>query len=279
MRRFNCAGCSAPIEVPPNYQQPFIKCGQCGSHEKIPLSNNTEPKFKILTDQQRARRELAPETKPAVSDFPSEEETTAPVKPAKSGPKVVAPVIARKKTAAGWKSSPVDYKKTRKPIGTQAILRDALGEEGLEMVFELVASYLSEADESRRRTKKSLVIQRIIKSGLPGEVAGRAVVFAENSPETQKILISNYRSNLYIGLGIFAAGLVISLMVHLLANPGRGFILFQVPFAVGFAYAANAAVNLLGLKYPVCKTELVHYVVMTFMALLILGYVIWGFYY
>jgi hypothetical protein len=68
-------------------------------------------------------------------------------------------------------------------------------------------------------------------------------------------------------------------MVHLLANPGRGFVLFQIPFAVGFAFAANAGVNMLALKFPALRSDKIHYGLMAFFTIIILGYIVWGFYF
>jgi hypothetical protein len=282
MHRFNCKACSAQIEVPKNYRQPFIKCPECGSHEKIPLASEQTLKFKILTDEQRARRELAPKDTQKHATLSQEinfKETDK--KPAFKShrPQIAPPVIAAKKKASGWPAKPMSYKTTPKPIDSRRILLDALGKQGLEMLFQLVASYLTEVDTNRYRTKRNRVVQRMMKFGLSGEMASRAVIFAEKSPETQKILFSAYKSNLYLGLGVFFTGVLISLMVHLLANPGRGFVLFQIPFAVGFAFAANAGVNMLALKFPALRSDKIHYGLMAFFTIIILGYIVWGFYF
>jgi hypothetical protein len=278
MLSFNCAQCGAEITVPDGYRQPFVKCRACGSHEKIPLPSGEGPKYRILDESQRARIELGGKENsdeiPVIVEAP---ESETPKKA--SGPTIAAPVIARKKTSAGWPSKQPDFRTEKKPIDAKRFLIDAIGKEGLDMVFQQVAGYLTETDEGRKRAKKARVIQNLMKARVTGEMASQAVEYAEKSPETREILWNNYKSSMLLGFGIFATGLVISLLVHFIAHPGWGFFIFQIPFAVGFAYAVNAAINMAGLKYEPLRSELVHYVFMTVATLLIAAYVIWGIYF
>lgn len=274
MQPFSCAQCGASIEVPPDYKQPFIKCEACGSHERIPYATGPEPKYKILTESQRVKVELG-ETEALPPDPEPEPEQREP----RTGPRITAPAIAAKKSSSGWPAKPIDYRTGRKPVDTRQILIDALGEEGLEMALQLVAGYLSETDESRKRAKKARVIQRLMKSRITAEIASQAVDYAEKCPETQEFLWDLYKSNLKLGLGIFVGGVLISMMIHFLAHPGRGFIIFQLPFAVGFAYAANAAINMAAMKIDALKSDRLHYLFMFIVTFSIVLYILWGIYF
>ncbi|MFZ5951310.1 MAG: hypothetical protein ACOYXC_11420 [Candidatus Rifleibacteriota bacterium] len=270
---FKCSQCKAKIEVEEDYQQPFIKCDACGSHERI-LSSE-EPKYKILDEKQRIRVEMGIRQEPEPEPDPEAE----PEKKAAGGPKIAAPAIASRKSATGWPGKPLDYRSVKKPVETRQILIHALGEDGLDMVLQQVAGYLTEGDEARKRAKKTRVIQTLMKSKIPGELAAQAVEFAEKCPETIEHLKASYKFNLFLGLGIFIGGMAISVLIHVLAHPGRGFILFQIPFAVGFAYAVNAAINLLSLQIEALRSEKIHLLFMTIACLIIASYVIWGIYF
>lgn len=281
MRSFNCAQCGAKITVDAAYLQPFIKCEECGSHEKIPMDSGPAPKYRVLDDKQRIRLEKGIKEEPqSATELDQHEEPDSTEKDQPSqGLKIAAPVIAAKKTAVGWPARPPDYRNVKKPLDNRKILIDALGKDGLEMVLEMVAGYLTESDESKKRSKKSRVIQTLMKSKITGELASQAVDYAEKCPETRDYLWANYKANLILGLGIFTAGVIISALIHFLAHPGRGFILFQLPFAVGFAYAVNAAINLAALKFPALRSDKIHYLAMTAVTALIVLYVIWGIYF
>ena len=279
MRQFNCVQCGSQIEVPQNYLQPFIKCAECGSHEKIPFANQQDLKYKILDDKERIRLEQRKSQASVPAEETPEEEPVQPEEKAASGPKIAAPAIATRKSAAGWPSLPQDYRSSRKPLDTKRFLIDALGEDGFNLVLEMVAGYLFESDESRKRAKKARVIQTLMKSKITGNLATQTVSYAEKCPETLDYLWANHLSNLKLGLGIFGAGLVISIFIHIIANPGRGFVLFQLPFAVGFAYAINAGINLAALKFEILRSDKVHYLFMTLATLLISLYVVWGLYF
>lgn len=275
MRSFKCRQCGAPISVADDYLQPFIKCEECGSHEKISETSGKAPKYKVLDDRERIRVEMGIQN-PPITEVETHEDAPAEVS---SGPKIAAPAISAKKSAAGWPARPVDYRNVKKPIDTRKILIDALGEEGLEMVFAMVAGYLLETDEGRKRVKKARVVQTLMKSKITGELASQAVAYAEKCPETTDFLWSSYKSNLLLGLGIFAAGIIISALIHILAHPGRGFILFQLPFAVGFAYAVNAGINMASIRFEALRSEKIHYLVMAMVTALIGAYVVWGIYF
>lgn len=275
MRSITCAGCGNQIKIPDTHHYPLIKCKKCGSQVRVPPQNKEEPKYKVLTPEQRhkiSQTEHIPATSSAVNENQQQQISDA----AKSANH---PPVQKGKSSAGWPEKPPTYKKNKKPIDTRKILIDALGHEGLEMVFQMVAGYLAEVDENKKRMKKNRVIQNLMRSRITADVAGRAVIYAEKAEETQEILWNNYKFGLFVGLGIFGAGLLISVFVHLLANPGRGFILFQVPFAVGLAYAANSAFNMLELKFVKLRSALVHYIFMTIVTLIIAAYVIWGFFF
>jgi DNA-directed RNA polymerase subunit RPC12/RpoP len=272
MRSVNCAGCGKQIKIPDTHHYPFIKCKNCGSQVRIPPQNLEEPKYKILTPEQRqkiSQTDHIPNESSSEGEKPPEQQEDKPEKSTHSP-------VYKSKSSAGWPEKPPTHKKKKNPIDTRKILLDALGHEGLEMVFQMVAGYLAEVDENKKRMKKNRVIQNIMRSKITADIAARAVVFAEKAEETQTILWNNYKFGVFVGFGIFAAGLLISIFVHLLANPGRGFFLFQVPFAVGLAYAANSAFNMLELKFNFLRSVLVHYIFMTFLTLLIAVYVIWG---
>lgn len=276
MHRFNCVQCGAEIVVTQDSLQPFIKCKGCGSHEKVPLPSGNAPKYKVLNDKERARSELRESiSEIEKSELPKVDEEDKPVVAARIAP----PVIAAKKSASGWTAKSPDFRKGKKPIEAKQILIDALGREGFDMVFEMVAGYLTEANREKKMAKKSKVIQKLMKFKVSGEMAAQAVEYAEKSPVTQEILWGNYKSSFFLGLGIFAVGLSISLLIHFLANPGPGFYLFQIPFAVGFAYAANSAINMAGLRFEKLQSDSVHYAFMTIVTLLIAFYVIWGIYF
>lgn len=277
MRSFNCAQCGALITVADDYLQPYVKCEDCGSHEKIPLSSAKAPKYRVLDDQQRIRVEMGIKKSPAPEpEQPHKEQSEEKPRPE---PKIAAPVIAAKKSSVGWPARPMDYRSTKKPLDNRKILVDAFGEDGLEMVLEMVAGYLAESDSNKKRAKKAKVIQTLMKSKISGELASQAVEYAEKCPQTMDYLFNNYLANLKLGIGVFAAGMLISLLIHFLANPGRGFILFQIPFAVGFAFAVNAAINMAALKIEALRSDKTHYIAILATALLIAIYVIWGIYF
>ncbi|GAB4283873.1 MAG: hypothetical protein Kow0029_30200 [Candidatus Rifleibacteriota bacterium] len=276
MSSFNCRQCGTVITPPDGYLQPLIKCHVCGSLEKRPLPSGEAPKFKILDDRERARLELS-EKKEIIEKSKIFNENYNVEKPKR---RIAAPVIASRKPLPGH---PPAYakpgKNVEKAVDTKKFLIDALGQEGFEMVFQMVAGYLTETDESKKRAKKARVVQNLMKAKVTAEMAVQAVEYAEKSPKTREILWNNYKSGLVWGLTIFGVGVILSLLVHFLSNPGRGFYLFQMPFAVGFAYAVNSAINLAGLRFEKLRSEIVHYAIMTVLVLAIVFYVVWGIYF
>jgi len=146
----------------------------------------------------------------------------------------------------------------------------------MEMLMQLTATYMSELNEKSRAKAKSRAVQALMRTRVSAELAGRALAFAEKSEDIDGILWDIYRSNLIKGLLIFATGLVISLLVNALAHPGWEFVLFQVPFAVGLAYAVNAGLNMAGLKLPSLRNEMVHYSFILLATLFILAFVAAG---
>ena len=269
MIEIRCAQCSAVFALPEGYAAPYIKCPTCGSHQKNTQVAD-EPKYRILDQagRQRAQYQVSQEATPP----PPEVSAETP----RSGPRIAPPVVAppeKKQAAAGTR---IDHKVVGRPVGEDKILEDALGKNGMEMVYQLVAGYLDELNENRRHIEKTRAMQTLMRSKFPAELAARAVAFAEKSPHTQVLLWENYRASLKRGLAIFGIGVAISLGVHFLAHPGREFVFFQLPFAVGLAYTCNALLNMAGLKFPGLRSNSIHYTFLGLAALLILGYVIWG---
>ncbi len=270
MTEIRCAQCSAVFVLPEGYAAPYIKCPTCGSHEKNSLVAD-EPKYRILDQagRQRAQRQENQET-------PTVPPPGIPVASPPPGPRIAPPVVASPEKKQAAASTRIEHKVVGRPVGEDKILEDALGKNGMEMVYQLVAGYLDELNENRRHIEKTKAMQTLMRSKFPAELAARAVAFAEKSPHTQTILWENYRSSLKRGLTIFGIGVVISLGVHFLAHPGREFVFFQLPFAVGLAYTCNALLNMAGLKFPGLRSNSVHYAFLTLAAMLILGYVVWG---
>jgi hypothetical protein len=248
----------------------MIKCKFCGAFIETGIEQDSGPTYQILNSKARSRlSDSDPVALP--TNIPPEG-----IPDAKPAP-VVGPVIAQKEPVQSAPAvNKVEVDKSSLPVSPRQFIIDALGEEGLQMVFEMVAGYMAEFDEKRRQAKRLRVLQTLMKSRITGSLANKALSFAETSPETEEILRQNYTSGVKIGAAIFAVGLLISLGIHLIANPGRGFVLFQLPSAVGLAYAANSGLNLIGLNNEKLQSAVIHYLFIGICALLILLYVAWG---
>ena len=273
MTEIRCAQCSAAFELPDGYAAPYIKCPACGSHQKNTLIAADEPVYRVL-DQ--AGRQRAMQQTRGISAEPGLPAGEKPGSVPRQTPKVAAPVIAPAEKKLAESKTRIDHKVVGRPVGEQQILEDTLGKNGMEMVFQLVAGYLDELSEARRHNEKTKAMQALMRAKFPAEIAARAVEFAEKSPYTIEIIRSNYCSALRLGLTVFGVGVVISLGVHFLAHPGREFVFFQLPFAVGLAYTCNALLGLAGMKIPALHSSAVHYSFLSLASLIILGYVVWG---
>ncbi|PKL43010.1 MAG: hypothetical protein CVV41_11435 [Candidatus Riflebacteria bacterium HGW-Riflebacteria-1] len=274
MAEIRCEQCSAMIDVPAEYSQPFVKCANCGAHQKTPETGD-EPKYRLVDAATRARGQQSVDIS-ALSKSPEEP------RPKKQKWRNITPppalASAAKKEAAARQTA-AGPKIVGGVVDEGSAIEDALGSSGMEMLMQLAASYMCELNENAKARGRSKATQTLMRSRVPAELAGRALAYAEKSEEIEKILWDNYRSNMLKGLGIFAVGLVISVLVHTLAHPGWEFVLFQVTYAVGFAYAANAGLNMAGLKIPVLRNEMVHYgfiIVATMMILTYLAVGIWS---
>lgn len=275
MPEIRCENCGHSMMIPVGYDQPYVKCSNCGGHQKSPVSEVSGPKYRILDAEQRARSQDQTLDLAALSDD-EEQQPSAP----RGVPPVIGPALASaaKKAAEAQKTAST-YKVINKPLNEKKLLEDALGRNGFELVLQTVAGFVGELNEKKRQAGKAKAVKTLMRAKIPAELAARAVDYAEKSPEIENILWSDYKSSLFRGLGIFFVGLVISVSVHLLAHPGWEFVLFQVPFAVGFAYAINAAINMAGLRIPALRSEMVHYLFLAFALIAILLYVLIGIWY
>lgn len=276
----HCEHCSACFVIPENYAEPYAQCPECGSHQKMLHLTSSEPKYKILDQAGRQRARLPVAQPAAVTSAVSSAEIPSGKIP---GRHIAEPVLvpaevkaAAVAAAATAKAARIDHKILTNPVNEKKLLEDSLGKAGMEMVLQLVAGYLGELSETKRRAEKTRVMQTLMRSKFPAELAARAVEFAEKSPEIHKILLNNYQASLKRGLIIFFAGAIISAGVHFLANPGRELVLFQLPFAVGLALAVNAGINMAGLKIPALRSNFVHYGFLTAVVLIIASYIAWG---
>ena len=271
MAEIRCEQCSATITVPEGYTLPFLKCTKCGAHLKTPEAEN-EPTYRLLNSAARERGRQQSVDLSRLPEQPDQDESASP-----RSPRITAPALASaEKKAAAAKQVTGAAKILKAPIDERKILEGVLGANGMEMLMQLTASYMCELNESARNRARSKAMQALMRSKIPAELAGQALSYAEKSDEIENVLWDNYKSNMIRGLGIFAAGVVISILVQMLAHPGWEFVLFQVPFAVGFAYAVNAGINMAGLKIPALRTEKVHYGFMVLATLIILAYVAAG---
>jgi hypothetical protein len=258
------------IEIPEGYNQPYLKCNNCGAHQKTPPPED-QPTYSLLDPAARARSQLPID----LSSLPKPVEEPLPKK--QKWRNLTEPVLvssAKKQAAAAHFSKPV-YQGVN-IVDEKTYIEDALGSNGMEMLMQLAASYMCELNENTRKKVRSRAMQTLMRSRVSAELATRALAYAEKSEEIENILWDNYLANLLKGLGIFAVGLVISLIVYALANPGWELVLFQVPFAVGFAYAVNAGINMAGLKIPALRNEVVHYGFIIVASLMIAAYVVAG---
>jgi len=271
MAEIICSQCSAKIDIPDGYNLPFLKCKNCGAHQKTPQASN-EPTYSLLDPAARARSQQ-PVDLSSLPPLPP----TEPLPKKKKWRKHAEPVIvsaARKEAAA--KQGPKPIKINAQLVDEGSFIEDALGSNGMEMLMQLAASYMSELNEKARAKAKSRAVQALMRSRVSAELAGRALAYAEKSDEIENVLWDNYRSNMIRGSVIFGIGLIISVLVYALANPGWEFVLFQVPFAVGLAYAVNAGINMAGLKVPALRNEMVHYGFIIVATLMILAYIVAG---
>ncbi len=275
-----CEQCAAEISIPQGYEQPMIKCVSCGTLNKTGIEQEKQPTYKILGVGSKhgassdfpavgsEKKESLQDSAPATAINPENQTTQRP-----------APSVARapltSKSQSSQKSQ-VNIRKEDLPVATKRFMRDALGEQGLQMLFEMVAGYMSEFDEKKKKAKRARVLQSLMKSKITGTLASQALDFAERSPDTKAIMIQNCKHGIMTGLGVFFAGVIISAGIHFIANPGRGFVLFQVPFAVGLAYAVYSGVSFIELKNDKLRSSIAHNIVVLGSTLMILLYVIWG---
>ncbi len=270
MAEIKCGQCSTMIAIPEGYDLPFLKCPNCGVHQKAPGASD-EPTYRLLDAAARARSQQPVD----LSTFPKLPEEPLPKK--QKWRNITEPVLvsaARKEAVA--RKTPGSARVTGSVIDERVLIKDALGSGGMEMLMQLAASYISELSDSARTKGKAKAMQALMRSKVPAELAGRALAYAEKSKEIETVLWENYRSNMLRGLGIFAVGLVISVLVHTLAHPGWEFVIFQIPFAVGFAYAVSAGISMAGLKVPALRNEKIHYGFIIVATLMILAYVVAG---
>lgn len=272
MAEIRCSQCSAMINIPDGYNLPFLKCDNCGAHQKTPQASN-EPTYSLLDPAARARSQQQPVDLSSLPPLPPSE----PLPKKQKWRNLTEPVIvsaARKEAAA--KQGPKPIKVNAQIVDERSFIEDALGSNGMEMLMQLAASYMCELNEKVRTKAKSRAVQALMRSRVSAELAGRALAYAEKSDEIENVLWDNYRSNMIRGLVIFGIGLIISILVYALANPGWEFVLFQVPFAVGLAYAVNAGINMAGLKIPALRNEMVHYGFIIVATLMIIAYIVAG---
>ncbi|MDD3148774.1 MAG: hypothetical protein PHD82_15875 [Candidatus Riflebacteria bacterium] len=274
MTEVRCGQCAAVFELPEGYTAPYIKCPGCGSHQKNPAVAANEPVYRILDHSGRQRAAAQP-VSPAE---PENEETKIP-EPVQKRPHLAPPAMVPQERRQAASATRIDHKMSGRPVGEKKILEDALGKNGMEMVLQLVAGYMDELDESRRRVEKTKAMQALMRAKFPAELAARAVEYAEKSPEINELIWANYFSALRRGVMIFSAGILLSLVVYFAANPGRELVFFQLPFAVGLAYTCNSLLGMVGLKYPALRRNSVHYAFLSLASLLILFYIIWGMYF
>ncbi len=273
MAEIRCGQCSTVFSIPEDYAAPYVKCPDCGSHQKNPALSAQEPVYRIL-DHAGRQRAAQPVAAPIESP-----ENEAAVPPAPAGPRIAPPAVASAEQKQAAQTVRVDHKISGRPVSEKKILEDALGKNGMEMVFQLVAGYLDELNEGRRQAEKTRAMQTLMRARFPAELAARAVEFAEKSPETEAIIWGNYFSSLKKGLLLLGAGVVISLVVHFAANPGRELVFFQLPFAVGLAFTCNSLLHMAGMKFAGLRKSSIHYAFLFFASLIILGYIVWGVYF
>jgi len=273
MAEIRCGQCSSVFSIPEDYAAPYVKCPDCGSHQKNPTLTTQEPVYRILdhAGRQRAAQSVAAPVEPP-------EESVAE-KPVSAGPRIAPPVVAPAEKKQAAQAAMIDHKISGRPVSERKILEDALGKNGMEMVFQLVAGYLDELNENRRQAEKTRAMQALMRAKFPAELAARAVAFAEKSPETEAIIWGNYLSSLKKGLLLLGAGAIISLVVYFAANPGRELVFFQLPFAVGLAFTCNSLLHMAGLKFAGLRRSSIHYAFLFFASLLILSYIVWGVYF
>ncbi|GAB1354565.1 MAG TPA: hypothetical protein PLK28_01830 [Candidatus Rifleibacterium sp.] len=273
MAEIRCGQCSTVFSIPEDYAAPYVKCPDCGSHQKNPALSAQEPVYRIL-DHAGRQRAAQPVAAPIESP-----ENEAAVPPAPAGPRIAPPAVASAEKKQAAQTVRVDHKISGRPVSEKKILEDALGKNGMEMVFQLVAGYLDELSEGRRQAEKTRAMQTLMRARFPAELAARAVAFAEKSPETEAIIWGNYLSSLKKGLLLLVVGAVISLVVYFAANPGRELVFFQLPFAVGLAFTCNSLLHMAGLKFAGLRKSSIHYAFLFFASLLILVYIVWGVYF
>jgi hypothetical protein len=268
-----CEQCASKTIIPDGYVQPLVKCSSCGALNKTGIEQKKQPTYKILGVNSQVNNQS--ECPSFGKDKPClESDETPRLDSSRPTPAIArAPVKAKMPTSV---KSTSNIKKEDLPVATRRFMRDALGEQGLQMVFAMVAGYMSEFDDKKKKVKKARVLQTLMKSKITGTLASQALDFAERSPETREIMIQNCKHGIMTGLGVFFAGVIVSLGIHFLANPGRGFVLFQVPFAVGLAYAVYSGVSLVELKSEKLNSSTTHNIVIFVSAFLILLYVVWG---
>lgn len=257
-----CQSCKGRFQVPDDYKEPFYKCPDCGALQSLEEYLPKGPKYRILDGhRQNVKVDAEPDT----------------VLP-KGPPKVQ---VARASAAAKARVIPNRPHGARgsSVVNERQILLDAVGEDGLQMVFQMVAGYLLEPDKSTKAAKKNRVIQTLMRSKMTGEMAVRAAAYAEKSPDTIELLKAEYVWGLKLGLGVFVVGMIISALVYMIADPGFGFVIFQLPTAVGLAYAFHSLINLVGIKVDFLRSNLVHYGFIATASILILLYTIAGLFY
>lgn len=268
-----CQNCKSRFQVPDGYEEPYYKCPDCGALQSLEKYLPKGPKYRILDSRrQDAKKAVEPDT-----NFPEGE--SAQIEEPKGPPK---PKVARASAAAKARvltSRPSSGPKGTSVIKERQILLDALGEDGLQMVFQMVAGYLLEPDKAAKTAKKNRVIQTLMRSKMTGEMAARAAAYAEKSPDTIELLKAEYVWGLKLGLGVFVVGMIISAFVYMVADPGFGFVIFQLPTAVGLAYAFHSLINLAGIKIDYLRSNMVHYGFIAIATILILLYAIAGVFY
>lgn len=269
-----CENCGMMMPVPDGYNQPYLKCSGCGGHQKAPSEIASGPRYRILDDSARAKTiDQALDLEALKEEQIREEER----KKNTVSRQVAAPVIvAAEKKTPELQRTEYEQKQRKRFVSSRKDFVDALGEGGYEMLLQTVAGYMGELNEKKRKLARGKAVQKLMRSKVPAELAAAAVEFAEKCPETEEVLWEEYKSALFRGLGIFGLGVLISVGIHFLAHPRWEFVLFQVPFAVGFAYAVNAAINMAGLRVPALRSEKVHYLFMFLSILLISLYVVAG---
>lgn len=277
-----CEHCSDAIDMSDDYDLPNLKCSSCGGIIKNPLHENG-PTYKILSSKTRSNKktslvkqnseienEISGVKASQEADDSSEQHAFSEVNQKVSKPNkpyIPDPIIA----ISPQKELPLTRYKIpnmKGPISERNFIEDAIGEEGIKKVFELVSNYIESLDESERNEGRVKAIQILMKMQLTAELATHTISYAENNIELKTTLIRKHLRITCKRTVFFGTALAFTYILSIKQIPidATGVYISASIFGI------SQILYLVGTRYPFFKSKKILFLVIVLSILVIIAY-------